>query len=76
MCFRTTERALAVFEFKKAVALNPNFTDHRFGAALVYAGEAMMAMQVLAFEMRLIPIAPAFCGAYNTCPLTANAAGT
>ena len=63
---RRAEHDLAVSEFEKAVDLNPNFTDHRFGAALVYAGEPSKAMEVLASHMRLdpfyAPIAPAFLG--------------
>ena len=66
---RRAEHDLAVSEFQKAVDLNPNFTDHRFGAALVYAGEPRKALEVIASHMRLdpfyAPMAPAFLGLAN-----------
>jgi len=42
----------SIAEFEKAIALNPNFTDWRFGAALVRAGEPARAIQVLGAHMR------------------------
>jgi len=66
---RRTEHDLAVS--KKGVALNPKFTDHRFGAALVYVGKPRKALQVLASHMRLDPFMRRsrrpFWGWHNTC---------
>ena len=45
----------SVAEFEKAIALNPNFTDWRFGAALQRAGEPARAIQVLETHMRYDP---------------------
>lgn len=63
---RRGEQDQAIAEFERAVALNPNSTDHRFGGALVYAGEAGRAVQVLKAHMRLdpfyTPLAPGFLG--------------
>jgi adenylate cyclase len=61
----------AVAEFEKAFALNPNFTDWRAAIALVYAGEAAKAIEVLKKHMRLdpfyAPLAPHWLGlAYFT----------
>jgi adenylate cyclase len=47
------ERSTA--EFEKAMALNPNFTDWRFGVALVCAGEPARAAQVIETHMRYDP---------------------
>jgi adenylate cyclase len=48
----------AVAEFEKARALNPNFTDWRIAIALVYAGEAARAVEILQQHMRLDPFYP------------------
>ena len=48
----------AVAEFEKAVALNPNFTDWRFGWALLLAGEPARAIEVYNAHMRLGPFYP------------------
>jgi adenylate cyclase len=45
----------AIAEFEKAIALNPNFSDFRFGLALVYAGNPKRAVEVLQAYMRLDP---------------------
>ena len=45
----------SIAEFEKAIALNPNFTDWRFGMALVHAGEPERAIQVLETHMRYDP---------------------
>jgi adenylate cyclase len=45
----------SVAEFEKAMALNPNFTDWRFGPTLVRAGEPAKAIQVLEAHMRYDP---------------------
>ena len=45
----------SVAEFEKAIALNPNFTDWRFGVALVRAGEPARAIQVIETHMRYDP---------------------
>jgi len=45
----------SVEEFEKAIALNPNFTDHRFGTALQRAGDPVRAIQVLEAHMRYDP---------------------
>jgi len=47
------ERSIAAFE--KAIALNPNFTDWRFGMALLRAGQPARATQVIAEHMRYDP---------------------
>jgi tetratricopeptide (TPR) repeat protein len=49
----------AVGEFEKAVALNPNFTDYRFSAILVFAGEPARALDVIRAHVRLDPFHPA-----------------
>ena len=46
-------------EFERAAALNPNFTDWYEPAVLVYAGEALRAIQVGKSYMRLDPFYPA-----------------
>jgi adenylate cyclase len=48
----------ALAEFEKAIALNPNFTDYRFAAALVRAAEAGRAIEVAEKHMRLDPFYP------------------
>jgi adenylate cyclase len=45
----------SVAEFEKAIALNPNFTDWRFGTTLLRAGEPARAIQVLETHMRYDP---------------------
>jgi adenylate cyclase len=45
----------AIAEFEKAIALNPNFTDWRFGTTLFRAGEPERAIQVLETHMRYDP---------------------
>jgi len=45
----------AISEFERAIALNPNFADFRFGLALIYAGEPRRAIEVLQAYMRLDP---------------------
>jgi adenylate cyclase len=61
---RENEAALAAFE--RAMALNPNFTDWRFGEALVYAGDPARAIEAVERHMRLdpfyAPLAPGFLG--------------
>jgi adenylate cyclase len=47
------EQSVAAFE--KAVALNPNYTDWRFGTTLVRAGEPARAIGVLETHMRYDP---------------------
>jgi adenylate cyclase len=48
----------AIAEFERAVALNPNFIDHRFASALVFAGEHERAIEVLEANIRLDPFQP------------------
>jgi adenylate cyclase len=57
----------SVVEFERAIALNPNYVDWRFGAALVYAGNAKRATEVLEVYMRLDP----FYGPMTECILGA-----
>jgi adenylate cyclase len=45
----------SIAEFEKAMALNPNFTDWRFGTTLVRAGEHARAIQVVETHMRYDP---------------------
>jgi adenylate cyclase len=47
------EQSVAAFE--KAIALNPNYTDWRFGTTLVRAGEPVRAIEVLETHMRYDP---------------------
>jgi adenylate cyclase len=58
------EQSIAAFE--RAIALNPNFTDWRFGTALQRAGEPARAIQVIAAHMRsdpfYLPVAAGFLG--------------
>jgi adenylate cyclase len=68
---RKREYDEAIAGFQKAAALNPNFTDWRFGGVLVLAGEPQRAIEVLVAHMRLdpfyIPLAPQWLGlAYYT----------
>jgi adenylate cyclase len=46
------QHELSVAEFEKAIALNPNFTDFRFGGTLIRAGEPARAIQVIETNMR------------------------
>ena len=63
---RKREYDEAIAGFQKAAALNPNFTDWRFGGVLVLAGEPLRAIEVLVAHMRLdpfyIPLAPQWLG--------------
>jgi len=45
----------SIAEFERAVALNPNEVDWRFGLALVYAGQPKRAIEVAETYMRLDP---------------------
>ena len=45
----------SIAEFEKAFALNPNFTDWRFGMTLVRAGDPARAIQVVETHMRYDP---------------------
>jgi len=45
----------SIAEFERAVVLNPNYADWRFGWALVPAGDSNRAVQVLRNSMRLDP---------------------
>ena len=45
----------SIAEFEKAIALNPNFTDWRFGTTLVRAGDPVRAIQVIETHMRYDP---------------------
>src|SRR5262245_11022142 len=45
----------AIAEFERALALNPNFIDHRFAQVLMCANEPARAIQVLEANMRLDP---------------------
>ena len=49
------EHEASITEFERAIALNPNYVDWRFGAALVYAGHSRRAIDVLGACMRLDP---------------------
>jgi adenylate cyclase len=48
----------ALAEFERAFALNPNFIDHRYAQALMYAGEPARAIEVLELNIRLDPFQP------------------
>ena len=45
----------SIAEFERAIALNPNYADWRFGWALVPAGDSRRAIEVLRASMRLDP---------------------
>jgi adenylate cyclase len=49
------EHDASITEFERAIALNPNYVDWRFGAALVYAGNSRRAIDVVEASMRLDP---------------------
>jgi adenylate cyclase len=51
---------IAIAEFDKAMALNPNFTDWRFTAVLVCAAESSRAVEVGKANTRLDPFYPPF----------------
>ena len=63
---RRREHEAALAEFERAMALNPNFTDWRFGEALIYTGEPARAVEAVERHMRLdpfyAPLAPGFLG--------------
>jgi adenylate cyclase len=48
----------AIAEFERACALNPNFIDYRYAAALIYVGEPARAIEVLELNIRLDPFRP------------------
>ena len=50
---RQHDASIAAFE--RAIALNSNYVDWRFGAALIFAGEPRRAVDVLETYMRLDP---------------------
>ena len=52
---RRREHEAALAEFERAMALNPNFTDWRFGEVLVYAGHPARAIEAVERHMRLDP---------------------
>jgi adenylate cyclase len=62
----TGQHEQSIAEFEKAIALNPNFTDWRFGMALTRAGEPARAIQVIEANMRYdpfyVPAAPGHLG--------------
>jgi adenylate cyclase len=43
---------------ERAITLNPNFSDFRFAAALVFAGQAARAIEVVEAHTRLDPFHP------------------
>jgi adenylate cyclase len=45
----------SIAAFERAMALNPNYVDWRFGFALIYAGDAKRAIDVVQACMRLDP---------------------
>ena len=53
------DASLAAFE--RAIALNANFVDWPFGAALIFAGESWRAIDVLEAYMRLDPFYVPMC---------------
>ena len=61
------EHEASVAEFERAIALNPNYVDWRFGAALMYAGNSRRAIDILEASMRLDP----FYGSMTECILGA-----
>jgi adenylate cyclase len=54
----------AVAEFRRAVALNPNFTDRRFAAVLAWAGQADDAIETAKAHLRVDPFALPIARAY------------
>ena len=63
---RRREHEAALAEFERGMALNPNFTDWRFGEVLVLAGDPARAIEAVERHMRLdpfyAPLAPGFLG--------------
>jgi adenylate cyclase len=63
---RRREPEAAVAAFERAMMLNPNFTDWRFGEVLVYAGDPTRAIEAVERHMRLdpfyAPLAPGWLG--------------
>jgi adenylate cyclase len=55
LTFLEGQQEESVAEYEKAVALNPNFSDWRFGMALLRAGEPERAAQVIETHMRYDP---------------------
>ena len=57
---------LSIAEFERALELNPNFTDRRFAAALIFAGQLDRAVQCIQAHKRAdplyFPIASGFLG--------------
>src|SRR5215471_9428372 len=49
---------IAIAEFERAFALNPNFIDHRYAYVLMSAGEPAKAIEILETSIRLDPFAP------------------
>jgi len=56
---RKGQHDAALAEFSRAIESNPNYTDWRYIAALVLAGDAKKAVQVSLSSMRLDPFYPA-----------------
>ncbi len=56
LCFRGMPDA-AVAQFERALELNPNFTDWRYAAVLVFAGQAERAIEVAKAHLRVDPFA-------------------
>jgi adenylate cyclase len=52
------EHDASIAQFERAIALNPNYVDWRFGLALVLAGNSERAIEVLNAYMRLDPFHP------------------
>lgn len=52
------EHESCIAAFERAIALNPNYLDWRFGLALVLAGDSKRAINVLKAYMRLNPFYP------------------
>jgi adenylate cyclase len=50
---------LALTEFSRALKRNPNYTDWRYPAGLLLAGDAQQAIEVSLLSMRLDPFYPA-----------------
>jgi adenylate cyclase len=46
----------AIGEYEKAIALNPNYTDWRFAAALIFSGQTERAIELLRRHIRLDPL--------------------
>src|SRR5262245_2536471 len=63
---RRREHEAALAEFERAMTLNPNFTDWRFGEVLVLAGDPARAIAAVERHMRLdpfyAPLAPGYLG--------------